>query len=64
LRPIGERRFAILFENVPIGRHRVKLSFDAACGDVELSANGRSLTRRGSASGLVFTLHADGRVTD
>jgi hypothetical protein len=64
LRPIGEGRFAILFENVPIGRHTVKLSFDAACGDVELSANGSPLTGRGSVPGLVFTLHADGSVTD
>jgi hypothetical protein len=64
MRPIEGPRWAIVFENVPIGHHTVKLSFDASCGAVELSANGRRLTGRGSAPGLGFTLHADGSVTD
>jgi hypothetical protein len=61
---MGERRWAILFENVPIGQHTVRLSADASCGPVELSANGTRLKGLGSLPGFEFTLHADGTVTD
>jgi hypothetical protein len=63
LYPIAEHRWAILFENVPIGPHRVTLTAPEGC-ILELSANGTRLAGRGSLPEFDFTLHADGSVGD
>jgi hypothetical protein len=64
--PAEPGAWGVLFEDVPIGRHTVRLRAPVGCGEVELGANGVRLTDReseGSQIAFHFLLHADGSVS-
>lgn len=59
--PVGPGRFALLFEEVPIGAQRVNVVAPEGCAGGSLAANGVPLD--GTGDDLAFRLHSDGRVT-
>ena len=59
LMPVGPNTWAARFEEVPVGRHSVRLTAPEACAAGDLFANGARLLH-GSAS---FAVTTDGRVT-
>lgn len=58
--PLGSRSWGARFEEIPVGRHSVRLTTPEACGSGDLFANGVLLSDGGSALG--FTVHPDGSV--
>ena len=64
--PVEPDGWGILFEDVPIGHHTVRLSAPPGCGEFDVGANGTRLTDRetaGSRTLFRFLLHADGSVS-
>jgi hypothetical protein len=59
--PVGSDTWAARFEEVPVGRHSVRVTAPEACGRGDLFANGALLSDGGSALG--FAVHTDGSVT-
>lgn len=69
---VSENTWAILFEEVPIGRHTVRVEVPDGCNGEGLTANGIPLSvassnesgnEAGGTAALGFTVHADGSVT-
>jgi hypothetical protein len=63
---IDENTWAILFEDVPIGRHSVRVEAPSGCDGSEIEANGVLLSAPGGTGAdraFGFTVHADGSVT-
>jgi hypothetical protein len=63
---LGSNHWAILFESVPVGHHKVRIEAPPECGTGAVSANGAPLTDRVAAKRgieLGFTVNADGSVT-
>ncbi|HEY7819613.1 MAG TPA: hypothetical protein VIG29_15440 [Vicinamibacteria bacterium] len=60
LQPLQADAWGARFEEVPIGRHSVRLDLPAGCAGGELVANGVVLSRGSSVSG--FAVATDGSV--
>ncbi|MGH9324465.1 MAG: hypothetical protein ACRD21_12740 [Vicinamibacteria bacterium] len=59
--PLASDTWAVLFDEVPVGRHSVRIRAPEGCGAYELFANGAPVTAEDGTLG--FTVHADGSVT-
>jgi hypothetical protein len=58
--PLGSRSWAARFEEIPVGRHSVRVAAPEGCVRGDLFANGVLLSDGGSAR--TFTMHSDGSV--
>lgn len=58
---LGPRSWGARFEQIPVGRHSVRVTAPEACARGELSANGVPLSDMLDGA-LSFTLHPDGSV--
>lgn len=54
--------FGLFFDQVPIGRHSVRLTLPEGCESTGLVANGVAL-RADDNGAFVFTIDSDGRIT-
>jgi hypothetical protein len=61
LTPVDSNTWAARFEEVPVGRHSVRLTAPEACAGGDLFANGALLSDGGSVSS--FAVSTDGSVT-
>ncbi len=61
LMPVDSNTWAARFEEVPVGRHSVRLTASEACAGGELFTNGALLSSGGSVSS--FAVSTDGSVT-
>jgi hypothetical protein len=61
LAPVDSSTWAARFEEVPVGRHSVRLTAPDACAGGEIFANGAPLSNGGLVSR--FAVSADGSVT-
>jgi len=61
LMPVDSNIWVARFEEVPVGRHSVRLTAPEACAGGDLFANGSLLSDGGSVSG--FAVSTDGSVT-
>ena len=61
LMPVDSSTWAARFEDVPVGRHSIRLTAPEACAGGELFANGALLSDGGSVSS--FAVSTDGSVT-
>lgn len=61
LRPMESGGFTARFEEVPVGRHSLRLAVPEACAGGSLYANGALISRGGSAAS--FEISTDGRIT-
>jgi hypothetical protein len=59
--PVDSNIWVARFEEVPVGRHSVRLTAPEACAGGDLFANGSLLSDGGSVSG--FAVSTDGSVT-
>jgi hypothetical protein len=60
---LGARSWGARFEEIPVGRHSVRVTAPEACARGQLSANGVLLSDiLDGGSALSFTLHPDGSV--
>jgi hypothetical protein len=58
--PVGPGSWGARFEEIPVGRHFLRIAVPEACGGGDLYANGVPLSDAGPTRG--FTVHPDGSV--